>query len=181
MVLMILPLTSLPIGEYTAQANSVSRWNPCKTIHYMVDPTNAPREWLPDINAAFHDASIYTGIKVKYDGVWPHNRQHQDDGDPVLISFRSEPGFTKLGYTEPAIRNGKIVGGTILINPIIKNYYPNVYKRIIYHEVGHIFGLPHSQPKYNYVSVMGYAWAPYKPVDIFMFKIVGKQPGECRR
>lgn len=161
--------------------STAARWNPCKPIHYVIDPTSGPRDPYTYIHEAFRAASRATNIPVKYDGIWQHGRSHSDSGDPVLVYFKAEPNFYQLGYTEPAIENGQIVGGVVQINPRIKNYYPNVYRKVMYHEIGHVFGLPHATPKYDKVAVMGSADAPYHAADLYMFGFVAKRAGDCRR
>lgn len=162
---------------------NVVRWKPCGTIEYTIDVTDAPMQWVHDIHDAFNDASRATGLKIHYAGRWPHGKAHSSK-DPVLIYYKYDKGFpahNAIAYTQmdknPSGR--KIIGGYIIINPAIGNTSHTIHMRTIYHEVGHAFGLPHPGSQYNGISVMGTVPAPYKYFDLWMFKLVGRQPGEC--
>lgn len=157
------------------------RWNPCKPVEYTIDVTDLNIAWSHDIHDAFKAASKATGIPVRYAGRWPHGKL-RTPRDPVLVYYKSDPGFRgSFGYTQMNYNaiGTRIVGGYVIINPIINSRSHETHRKTLYHEVGHVFGLPHPLPKYSATTVMGTAPAPYKPGDLFMFQFVGRQPGEC--
>ncbi len=169
--------------ETSTESTDLLRWKPCGTIEYTIDVTDAPIQWVHDIHDAFRAASAATGISVHYAGRWPHDKV-RTSRDPVLIYYKFDKGFPEhnaIAYTQmdrnPSGR--RIVGGYVIVDPNIGNTSHNIHMRTIFHEVGHVFGLPHPGPRYWGESVMGTATLPYKPFDLWMFKLVGRQPGEC--
>lgn len=170
-------------SEKTAESTGILRWKPCRTLNYTIDVTDAPMQWIHDVHDAFKDASRATGIPVHYTGRWPHDKTHETK-DPVLIYYKSDPDFAAHGaiaYTQPFLNpsHRRIIGGYIIVDPKINNTSHTIHMRALYHEVGHIFGLPHPGYQYWGQSVMGGASAPYKPFDYWMFSLVGRQKGEC--
>lgn len=151
------------------------RWCPCKAIRYSIDPTYGPG-WEQDIHDAFRMASYYSKIPVVYAGKWPHGRTHYDDGDPVLVYYKGDTDGASA-YTEPYVENKTIKGGVVMLSSWLA-LNRNKHKRAIYHEVGHVFGIPHPNPL-SYDAVMGYGYPPYKAYDIYGFALFGKQSRDC--
>ncbi len=170
--------------ESSTESTNLIRWKPCGTIEYVIDVTDAPIGWVHDIHDAFRAASVATGIPVRYAGRWPHGQSHSSR-DPVLVYYKYDKGFPQhnaIAYTQmdKDLSGHWIIGGYIIVDPEIAQFNHRYHRRTIFHEVGHAFGLPHPGSRYYGVSVMGYANAPYKPFDLWMFKFVGRQPIECR-
>ncbi len=141
-------------------------------------------DWVHDIHDAFKAASVATGIPISYAGRWESGKLHTNR-DPVLIYYRDDPDWAvnrAIGYTQVYKNsNGRrIIGGYIIVNPAVNNTSHEIHMRMMWHEVGHIFGLPHPGSRYASLSVMGAARPPYKAFDQWMFNLVGRQPGECR-
>ena len=135
-------------------AETKPRWNPCKPVKYTIDVTGLNMAWANDIHLAFKAASEATGIPVDYAGRWQHGKPHTSS-DPVLVYYKDDPAWDThggaLGYTQmdhnPSGR--RIIGGYVIINPDINRTNHATHKRVLYHEVGHVFGLPHSLPQYQ--------------------------------
>lgn len=163
-----------PCKQFTNQAR-LPRWCPCKPIRYSIDPTFGPG-WTQDIHAAFRSASRYSKIPVRYAGLWPHGRQHRDNGDPVLVYYKGNTSG-QGAYAEPYIDGKTIKGGVIMLSTWLASDR-NEHKRAIYHEVGHIFGLQHPSPLTD-SAVMGRGFPPYRNYDIYGFALFGKQTSDC--
>ncbi len=155
------------------------RWAPCETIHYQIDPTGGRLVLTSDIHDAFAAASAATGIAVQYDGRVDADQVHQDDHDPVWVSYEYIPGGYN-GWSDPAVRDGRYVSGVILLDPVDLNGDPTLHRRVAFHEVGHLFGLA-DLPSAGTSEVMGLASAPYRSGDLAGLRSLGRSPKGCRR
>lgn len=170
-------------AKATAESTNLLRWKPCTPIKYTIDVTGAPMSWAHDIHDGFKAASAATGIPIQYVGRWEHGKPHTTR-DPVLIYYKDDPAWAinrAAGYAQVYKNSSgrRIIGGYIIVNPAVNNTSHAIHRRMMFHEIGHIFGLPHPSTQYSSQSVMGAASPPYKAFDLWMFKLVGRQRGEC--
>ena len=154
------------------------RWSPCATIHYQIDPTGGRLVLTSDIHDAFAAASLATGIPVRYDGRVDADGVHQDDRDPVWVSYGVIPG-RHAGWSDPAIRGGRYVSGVIVLDPGDLNGDAAARRRVAFHEVGHLFGLDHPDGEAFSTQVMGIADAPYRSGDLDGLRALGRSPKGC--
>ena len=154
------------------------RWGPCATVHYQIDPAGGRLVLTSYIHDAFAAASAITGIPVRYDGRVDASRPHQDGTDPVWVSYEYIPGLN-AGWTDPAVRGDRYVGGVIYLDPTDLNQDPAFHRRAAFHEVGHLFGLAHAPADAADTEVMGDAPAPFHDGDIAGLRALGRQPKDC--
>ncbi len=171
------------VSSGATESTSLLRWKPCTPIKYTIDVTGAPMSWAHDIHDGFKAASAATGIPIQYVGRWEHGKPHTTR-DPVLVYYKDDPDWAinrAAGYTQVYKNSSgrRIIGGYIIVNPAVNNTSHAIHRRMMFHEIGHIFGLPHPSSQYSSQSVMGAASPPYKAFDLWMFKLVGRQRGEC--
>ncbi len=144
------------------------RWNPCETVHYVVNVADAPAGSLEDVQEAVRRVSAATGITFTYDGLTDEVLERRRDmvqvdryGEgwaPVLVtwvdpdtsevSFLSD-GDVAAGVASPFTPAGAdvIVSGWVAINAEDPNPpgfdAPDDQGPVVLHEWGHVMGLDH--------------------------------------
>jgi|GEM_PF-6049300 len=144
------------------------RWDPCQPIHYVINPTDAPKGGLKAIESAVTAISKNTGLKFAYDGTTNEEvkksrpvmdtDRYGERYSPVLVDFVTPEEYPdmngKAGLGGPdtvALPSGyrKHVSGVVILN---KDYFNeistwndgDVYANgVAVHEFGHLVGLDH--------------------------------------
>jgi len=145
-------------------------YDPCRPIHYVVRPDNAPRASDKLVREAIAEVSAATGLQFIYDGPTdeafaPQGRERfQPDRygrkwAPVLVTW-SDPGEVPglagavggLGGSSYAKAEGTpyvLVAGQIaldtpaMLDALQHPEGPELVRAVIIHELGHVLGLAH--------------------------------------
>ncbi len=148
------------------------RWNPCNSIHYVVNLELAPEGALADVKGAVQHVSEATGIYFVYDGQTRETpgqlrkvyqpKRYGDQWAPVLIAWVDpndsqirfgKPGDYALGlglplYSPAGSSPLQYVSGEISINSKYQGRhgfeYPGDLGLVVQHELGHVMGLGHA-------------------------------------
>jgi hypothetical protein len=148
----------------TDAAGDPVTYDPCKPIHFVVNPAGAPADYLAFILPAIDAAQEASGLSFAYDGVsedtW-ESRQEGSEPGPIVIAFLAELESEEV--TSDAVGLG---GSTILtVNGLVMPHYVTgaiALKRdwfarqsaehntaaeqaVVMHELGHVLGLGHVQ------------------------------------
>ena len=148
------PNSSLPV-----------RYNPCATIHYVVNVSQAPSYGLQLVQNAFQEISQATGIQFAFDGTTTElptsTRSAYVNGspNPILVAWEANG---QTDYLPQSNSSGTVVGmgGSVYIynstagqfqyvsgQAAISSNYPlteNEEIHLVLHELGHVIGLGHT-------------------------------------
>jgi hypothetical protein len=178
------------------------RWNPCESVHYVVNVSQAPAGSLGDVQEAVRRISAATGIAFTYDGLTDEVLERRRDmiqvdryGDrwaPVLVSwvdpdtsavsFDSD-GDVAAGVASPFTPQGAdvIVSGWIAINAEDPNPpgfgSPDDQGPVVLHEWGHVMGLDHVDERGQLMHPAGGGVAALGPGDLEGLRKVGRSEG----
>jgi hypothetical protein len=140
-------------------------WNPCETIHYLVNPEGAPDGWEELVEDGVEEVSGAAGLRFEYDGT-TDDRGFTDRIDvvgharPVLLGWADEDEVPKLqgdvaGLAGPVTqtRNGfsrYVTGMVVLDRDAFADLEDQLDSRarqqaVLMHELGHLLGLDHVQ------------------------------------
>jgi hypothetical protein len=179
------------------------RWNPCKPIHYVVNPSTAPEGSIDDVHEAVRQVSRATGITFRYDGLTdesPSRRrlalQRDRYGDrwaPVLIAWVDPDGsdisFDRDGHEAAAVAaparppSGEelFVSGFIALNLEDANppgfSWPGAQGPVLLHELGHIMGLAHVDMAGEIMEESGGGVTGFGEGDLEGLRKVGHEAG----
>jgi hypothetical protein len=148
--------------ENTDSAGNPVTYDPCKPIHYVINPEGAPADYLSFVQPAVQRAQAATGLEFVYDGVSSETfAQHAEatKAESVLISFPAT--------LDPTIATGDTVGlggstyldsGVTLhlhyvtgqigllrswFNEASAEHRTQAEQAVVMHELGHVVGLGH--------------------------------------
>ncbi|MGZ8583776.1 MAG: hypothetical protein ACXWXN_08515 [Actinomycetota bacterium] len=178
------------------------RWNPCESVHYVVNVAAAPAGSLGDVQEAVRRISAATGISFAYDGLTDEVLERRRDmvqvdryGDrwaPVLVtwvdpdtssvSFRGD-GDVAAGVAAPFTPRGAdvIVSGWIAINADDPNPpgfgVPDDQGPVVLHEWGHVMGLDHVDERGQLMHPAGGGVAGLGPGDLEGLRRLGRSEG----
>jgi hypothetical protein len=147
-------------------------FDPCRPVHYVVNPTGAPPDGALLIRRAIARVSKATGLRFVYDGTT--DEQATKDRDryqparypgrwaPVLIAWSDEHAFPELagyidGLGQPLIWGSDqgyvYVSGQVVLDrrDLSKAAQPNRAdaEATILHELGHLVGLDHTADRHE--------------------------------
>jgi hypothetical protein len=179
------------------------RWNPCETIHYVVNLDEAPPDSLGDVQEAIRRVSVATGITFEFDG--PTSEQpiqrrpsyqperYGDRWAPVLIAWvdpdESSIAFAHSGHLAAGVAAPQIptdgeqilVSGWVAINADDPN--PPGFDLIgaqgpvVLHELGHVMGLDHVQSYGELMEGSGGGVTDFGPGDLEGLHELGRSAG----
>lgn len=153
------------------QPNVPVAWDPCRPIHYVVNPAGAPRDGVALIRASVARLQTATGLHFVYDGTTterPSNGREQYEPDrypgrwaPVLIAWSNDNSFPDLagstaGATMPLSWspdgvNEVYVSGQVVLDSrdlsLKAMPYRPLVRAVILHELGHLAGLEHTSDR----------------------------------
>jgi hypothetical protein len=143
-------------------------WSPCRPIHYVVRPDNAPPEAASLLTHAFRQLSAATGLVFVHDGTTDEKPsrmrkslqldRYGDRWAPVLIAWTAPgevPELNKdaLGSSGPQMfqaAGGKLgfVSGFVYLNAAniaksMRSLGTPVLHKVLLHELAHVVGLDH--------------------------------------
>lgn len=146
-------------------------WDPCRAIHYVINPNNQPLNGQEMIKYAISEISYYSGFKFIFDGETDEEfsetrkgyqpEKYGEKWAPVLFTWSTpttHPGLTKeiLGEGGASILNrsgdtsiyvtGMVDLETIALDEYMSSKGDNSKViAVILHELGHVMGLDHSE------------------------------------
>lgn len=99
-------------------------------------------EQFDAIVTAFTEFGELVGRDVVYNGTTTTTYLTHTADDPVLVELTwPEDAPNHLGFAQAAIENGRYVSGWIYFNPAIGHAPPEMVRRLVMHEIGHLYGL----------------------------------------
>ena len=179
------------------------RWNPCQSIHYVVNPTRAPDGSIEDVHQAIARVSAATGVPFTYDGLTNEVPQEGRDayqpqayGDrwaPVVIAWATQsqtdiPFHKDDEYFAAVARplappggTAQFVSGWVVINAADPNptgwSSTNAQGPTVLHELGHIMGLDHVDSKAELMEPSGGYVTDFGPGDLAGLEKLGRDQG----
>lgn len=117
---------------------------PCTSLRYEVNTHDVPLSavQVATIESAVEEFAAMVGRDGDNLGGTESEVDGHSVGDPVLIEVVwPDDAPAELGYAEPSIVNQEYVGGWIMLNPRIRQLPTGVLRRLVLHELGHLFGL----------------------------------------
>jgi Matrixin len=203
------PVTDAPTGTHafmiTMADGKPVTYDPCRPIHYVVNPTGMPRSGLELVRSAIREISAATGLAFVEDGVTLEPlvqarapRQPQRYGDrwaPVLIGWTDAAEFPSV--------SGDIagVGGSSVVAPegpgseryvsgqvaLSRDWFTAAIaqpggdanaRAVVMHELGHLVGLAHVRDPDELMAELNSGLTEFGPGDRQGLAAVGA--GRCR-
>lgn len=148
--------------------NTPVAFDPCRPVHYVVNPAGAPADGLAMVQDAVASVSTATGLKFVYDGTTTETpskdrapylpSRYKDRWSPDLIAWSDEATVPDLagyiaGFTTPQpveAPSGRLVyvtGQVILDGQQLAEDQVSdrtQAKAVVLHELGHLVGLDHT-------------------------------------
>ncbi len=160
-----------PFRFVATQADGTSpvAWDPCRPIHYVVNPKDGPADGNELVEDAVARTAAATGLTFSYDGTtdehWTRTRdrfqpdRYGDRWAPVLITWAHESAAPVLAGSvagqggSSAVRppgsedfvfvSGSIVLDASLAETALTEPGRTAVRALIQHELGHVVGLDH--------------------------------------
>jgi hypothetical protein len=178
-------------------------YDPCRPVHYVVRPDNAPPNSDQLIQQAIAKVSAATGLRFENDGATSeapseHRKTYQVDRygkrwAPVLISWSSpeeSPGLAGRiaglggsGYAQTPGHPLVLVAGQVNLDaPALADVMhrpegPAHVRAVIMHELGHVVGLDHVQDRHELMNEKNVGATDFGPGDLRGLALLGK--GGC--
>jgi hypothetical protein len=183
-------------------ANTPVAFDPCRPIHYVVNPAGAPADGLSLIKSAIARVQTATGLHFVYDGPTTEKPNKQRDDylpkrynttrwAPVLIAWSNQNAFPELsGYVDGVTYPGSAytadaqhlvyVSGEIVFDREQLSLAQAPYRRLVratmLHELGHLVGLDHTDDTKQIMYSESLSVVDYAPGDLHGLAKLGTQP-----
>lgn len=162
-------------------------FDPCATIHYVINPAGGPADYLGFIQRAVAQASHYSGIRFAYDGT-TDDRDFGRRRGPVLIGFAESgevpqlSGSDVIGVGGPTVE--EVAGRRTYTSGMVAlragwfaardaDGRQDAEQAVVMHELGHVLGLAHVQDR-DELMYPSITRLTYGPGDIRGLEALGR-------
>jgi hypothetical protein len=173
-------------------------WDPCRPIHYVVNPQGAPADGVAMVEEAIARVSVATGLKFVNDGTTTEapdkqreaylpDRYDPERWAPVLVAWSNKSAFPSLaGYVVGVGRpvpvddpGGQLafVSGSLVLDTEVPRADRATRKAIMLHELGHLVGLDHTADQSQLMFSEANTVTDYQDGDLRGLALLGTQ--EC--
>lgn len=177
-------------------------WSPCRPIHFVVNPTSAPKDFVHQVVASMGTASVATGLVFVNDGVTdeaptaervPYQpARYGDRWAPVLVQFVDDAAIAGLDgdvVGEADVRSAEdphtgvryFISGTVSLDTTLLRHRDlagvPAYLPVLRHELGHLLGLDHIDDRGQLMYPTTGAVVTYQDGDLAGLARLGK--GAC--
>ncbi|WP_244524870.1 matrixin family metalloprotease [Trujillonella endophytica] len=178
-------------------------YDPCRPIHYVIRPDNAPPGADSLVHEAFARVSTVTGLQFTYDGATDEGDtddrepfqpdRYGDRWAPVLVSWQTEienpefatdvAGMAGSTYVEPTGGPRVFVSGMMALDAtafalmLADPAGIASARAIVLHELGHLVGLAHVPDQSQIMYRESTAVADFAPGDLSGLAQLGQ--GDC--
>jgi len=161
--------TSYRLLEPPDSSQPFAAYDPCRPVHYVIHPDNAPPGSEALVHEAVAEISAATGLQFAYDGLTQEGPSdvrpaylpdaYGKRWAPVLVAWSSPTETPRLAGDvvglggsattketgTPYVRvSGQIaLDGPELAETLVEPYGPDRVQAVIMHELGHVLGLGH--------------------------------------
>ncbi|HXR68521.1 MAG TPA: M66 family metalloprotease, partial [Dermatophilaceae bacterium] len=168
--------------EVTNGAGSPARWNPCESVHYLVEPAGAPAGWQNDVSNDISQAANATGLSFVSDGT---SGSAPSGYNGIVISWTSQlsggdtVGLTTYSYYNVSSYSPQIVSANIqLLGSLRGGTGTSGEEPVLLHELGHALGLGHVNAA-EVMNPVDQGYTTYHAGDLNGLTRLGASQGGC--
>lgn len=201
------PVAVVSSGPYAAEhllpGGSPATYDPCRPMHYVVNPASMPDAVLPLLADAVAAVSAATGLALVDDGRTSEplslergivqRERYGNRWAPVLIGFSDARGYPSLagdvvgvggsslvqprGTASARLVSGQVALDVDALSALVARGRSDQVRAIIMHELAHVVGLDHVEDPAQLMYPRNVGLTSYGPGDLEGLAILGN--GVC--